>query len=181
MVYKSSMDQGIQTPQQNSKGNNELLEWMSPSRPFKKRSKEFYKTAGALVFLVVLVLVFIGEFLLIGVILATFFVMYVLSSVPPEPIKNKITTLGIETAGHYHRWEEMSEFWFDAKYGQKMLVVHLLFGFPTHLQLLLGDVSQEKISSLLSDKVPFKETPERTFLDRASEWLAQKIPLERTS
>jgi len=127
-----------------------------------------------------LVLVFIGEFLLIGVILATFFVIYVLSSVPPEPIKNKITTLGIETTEHFHRFEEMREFWFDEKYGQKMLVVHLLLGFPTHLQLLLGEISHEKIVPLLSDKIPFKETPERTFLDKASDWLAQKIPLEKS-
>jgi len=180
-MYKSNMVQEAQTAPLTPKENNMLLEWISPSRLFKRRSKEFYKTAGALVTLVVIILFFIGEFLLIGVILATFFVMYVLSTVPPEPIKHEVTILGIETGGHFHRWEEMVEFWFDEKWGQKILVVRMIFGFPAHLQLLLDTVSPDQIKKLLSEHLPYREKPERTFLDRTSEWLAQKIPLERTS
>ena len=164
-----------------NKENNVLLEWESESRPFRPRSKEFYKTAVAIVALVSIILVFIGEFLLIGVIIATFFVMYVLSTVPPEKIKHKFTTLGIETGDHFHKWEEMSQFWFDEKNGQKILVVKMLLGFPSHLQLLFGNVSEEKVREFLGNKIPFREKPEKTFLDNPSTWLSQKIPLERTS
>jgi hypothetical protein len=164
-----------------NKSENVLPEWVSASRPFKTRTREFYKTTTALVFLVVVILAFIGEFLLIGVILATYFVAYVLSTVPPETIKHKVTTLGIETADHFHKWEEMHEFWFDERHGQKMMVVRLLFGFPSHLQLLLGEVSEEKLKKIISDKIPYREKPERTFLDRTSAWLSDKLPLERLS
>ena len=163
------------------KENNVLLEWESLSRPFQPRSREFYKTAGALILLVCLILVFVGEFLLIGVILATFFFIYAVSVVPPEKIKNKITPLGIETGEHFHKWEEMQEFWFEEKLGAKMLVVKMILGFPSHLQVLLGTISEEAIKKNLSDKIPFRENPEKTFLDDASSWLSQKIPLERTS
>lgn len=161
--------------------SNIFLEWEAPSRPFKTRSREFYKTAIAISVLISLILVFMGEFLLIGVIAATMFVIYALSSVPPGKIRNRITNLGIESDDHFHKWEEMYEFWFDEKYGEKMLVVRLLFGFPSHLQLLLDDAPMDKIKSLLTERIPFREKPERTFLDRASEWMAKNLPLERTS
>ncbi len=161
--------------------NHILFEWTAPSRPFKKQSREFYRTALAIVLLLVVILFFVREIMLIITILSIFFVVYALSSVPPELLKNKITTLGIQTGEHFHKWEEMHEFWFDTRAGQSMLVVRMLWGFPTHLQLLLGNASQDEIKKLLTDKLPFKEKPERTFLDKASEWLVAKIPLERTT
>lgn len=158
-----------------------LVEWVAPSRPFKKRSQEFYRTIAAMVFLFAIILFFVREILLIMVILAVCFVAYALYTVPPELIKNKITTLGIQTDEYFHKWEEMYEFWFDEKFGQKMLVVRLLMGFPTHLQLLLGNQNPVEIKKILADKLPYREKPERTFLDNAASWLSSKIPLERAS
>jgi hypothetical protein len=161
--------------------DNVLLEWEAPSRPFKPRSQEFYRTIGAIVFLIVIILFFVREILLIMVVLSLLFVMYVLSSVPPEKIKNKVTTLGVQTGEHFHKWQEMTEFWFDLPYGEEELVVHLAYGFPAHLQLLLGSITREEIKTLLAEQIPFRDTPERTFLDRASEWMVEKIPLERAT
>ncbi len=161
--------------------NQVLLSWEALSRPFRPRSKEFYRTALALIFLVAIILLFIGEFLLIGVIFATFFVVYALSTVPPERIKNKITRLGIETGGHFHKWEQMYEFWFDEKSGQKMVVIRMLLGFPSHLQLVLDSVPIDDVKKLIGEKIPYREIPERTFLDRTSVWLSEKIPFEKTS
>ncbi len=159
--------------------DNVLLEWEAPARPFEKRTKEFYKTATAIVFLVAVILVFVGEFFLIGAILAVYFAMYALSTVPPEKIRHRITNLGIETAGHFHKWEEMREFWVTEKSGQKMAVISLLLGFPSHLYLLVGDVAEEKLKKVLSERVPYLEKAPVTFLDQASTWLAQKVPLEK--
>lgn len=161
--------------------NSVLLEWEAPSRPFKKQSQEFYRTVGSLAFLVIVILFFVREFLLIGVIIATLFVMYVLSSVPPEHLKNKITKLGIQTGEHFHKWDEMHNFWLDERHGQSMLVVRMLIGFPSHLQLMLGDVPFEMVKKILVDHMPVQDKPERTFLDNAADWLSSKIPLERLS
>jgi hypothetical protein len=158
-----------------------LLEWNAASRPFIKRTKEFYRTVGSIVFLFVVILFFVQEYLLIIAILSILFVSYVLSTVPPENLHNKITTLGIQTAEHFHKWEEMNAFWFDAKYGQKMLVVRLIYGFPAHLQLLIPGLDETKLKQILSGKLPFQDKPERTFLDNAATWITQKIPLEKVS
>ena len=161
--------------------NVNLLEWVAPSRPFKKRSQEFYRTVGALALLIIIILFFIREFLLIGVIISVLFVMYVLSTVPPEMIRNRITKLGIETHTHFHKWEELVNFWFDERDGHRMLVIRTILPFPTHLQLMLENVSESDIKKILLEKMPFQEKPERTPLDNAATWLSQKIPLERVS
>ena len=170
-----------ETPAEAKTEKNILLEWESPARPYKSHSRDFYRTIGALSFLVIVILVFMGEFLLIGVILATLFVIYALSAVPPTNIRHKITNLGIETGNYFHRFEEMMEFWFDEKYKQKLLVIRTLLGFPSHLQLLIKHEDELKIKNILSDKLPYRERPEKTWLDRASDWLVKNIPLERTS
>src|SRR3989344_2790499 len=71
-----------------------LLNWRSPSRPFKKRSRDYFTTIAAIVFLIGVILLFIKEFLLIGVILALMFVSYVLATVPPEEVEHEISTEG---------------------------------------------------------------------------------------
>ncbi|MBI4058292.1 hypothetical protein HY408_00845 [Candidatus Gottesmanbacteria bacterium] len=158
-----------------------LLRWKSLSRPFRRRSKEFYKTAFLVVVLVILLLFLAREFVAGITTLIVFALYYVLFSVPPEEITHTMTQLGIETANYFHRYEEMKEFWFDERSGEKMLMIRMYVGFPSHLQLLLGGAPEEKIKEILSSKIPFREVPERTFLDRASMWLSHRFPLERTS
>lgn len=163
------------------KDENILLEWKSSSWPFKKRTREFYRTIGALLFLLSVILFFFQEFLLIGLIVATFFAFYVLSSVPPQEMRHQITTLGIETAGIFHRWEVLHEFWFDERLGERVVVIRTLLPFPTHLQMLLGNVNEDVLKKTLVEHMPFKEKVEKTWLDNASAWLAKNIPLEKAS
>lgn len=163
------------------RSNYSLLSWTADARPFKKLTREQMRTIGAIVFLVVVILFFANEFLLIGAGLAVTFVVFVLYSVPPVTIQNQITHLGVQTGEHFHKWDEMYEFWFDERFGQKMVVIRLLWGFPTHLQLLLGEASADQIKKLLSEKIPFKAKPERTFLDNAASWLQKALPLDKVT
>ena len=61
----------------------DLLVWRSAARPFKARDREYYTTIGAIVLLVAIILIFIREWLAIGVFVSLGFLSYVLSSVPP--------------------------------------------------------------------------------------------------
>ena len=74
--------------------NQILFSWTSPSHPYKKKSKLFYQTVAAFTFLLVVIVFFLHEFLLIGVILSVAFVIYAIYSVPPIQIEHKITPLG---------------------------------------------------------------------------------------
>src|SRR5476651_2211472 len=96
------------------------LSWKSPSRLFKKRDKEFFRNIAAIVFLLLVILFFAKEFPLILAVISVSFLIYVFSTVPPEEVSHTISNLGIESAGHFYRWEDLDEFWFDEQWGQKI-------------------------------------------------------------
>lgn len=151
--------------------------WSSPSRLFKKRDKEFFVNILAIVFLLSVILVFVREFVLIATVLSIVFLIYVLSTVPPEDVKHRITNLGIESAGHFYRWEEFADFWFDEQWGQKMAVLRPFMS--PRIIILLGDQKSEKIREFIAQHIPFREEPDRTWVDNAARWISEKIPLEK--
>jgi len=161
---------------ENEKAPEVYLSWTSPSRLFKKRNAEFYKTVGAIVFLLTIILVFASEYVLVLALLSIMFLVYVLSTVPPENVDHRITNLGIESTGHYYRWNELSEFWFDRQWDQTMLILRPFFG--PRIIILILDEKKDRIHEILAKYIPFREAPDRTWMDNASSWLSAKIPLE---
>lgn len=153
------------------------LAWESPSRLFKKRDREYFVNIGAMVFFLSVILIFVKEFVLIAAVLSIVFLIYVLSTVPPEDVKHRITSLGIESAGHFYRWEDLSEFWFESQWGQHMLILRPYFGARTII--LLGDQHKDKVRDFVAKYIPFREEPERNFVDNAARWITEKIPLEK--
>lgn len=154
-----------------------LLSWSSPSRLFKRRDKEYFTNIGAIVFLIIIILVFAREFVFIFAVLSIVFLVYVLSTVPPEEVKHRITNLGIESAGHFYRWESLHEFWFEEQWGQMLLLLRPIFGART--VILLGRQEREKVRTLIAKYIPYREEPEKNLVDNAAKWLSAKIPLEK--
>jgi hypothetical protein len=157
-----------------------LLVWTAPERPFKKRSREFFTTIGAIVFLIGVILLFLQEWLLILVMIALMFVAYMMSTVEPRRIEHQITNQGIVTGGKRYPWETLNRFWFTEKWGEKILEIETLAGLPRHIFLMLGETKQEAIKKNLADYLPFEE-PEKTWIDNASEWISRRVPLESSS
>jgi len=155
----------------------ELLGWKAPARPFKKRDREYFSTIGAIVFLLSIILLFIKEWFLIGVIIALAFLSYVLASIEPEEVEHKITSRGIFTGKKLFEWQRLGRFWVSEKWGHKLLHVEQFWGMPTQLLMLLGKISEKQIKEVL-EKYLIYEEPEKTVVDKASEWLAKKVPLE---
>lgn len=151
--------------------------WSSPSRLFKKRDREFFVNIGAIVFLLSVILVFVREFVLIATVLSIVFLIYVLSTVPPEEVGHRITNLGIESGGHFYRWEECADFWFEEQWGQHMLVLRLFMA--PRVIILLADQPRDKIRERVAQHIPFREQPDRTWVDNAARWITEKIPLEK--
>ena len=157
-----------------------LLSWMAPARPFKKPKKEYFTTIGTIVGLVIVILLFLKETLLIGVILALCFVGWVLATVPPKEIENKITTRGVYSEKHFYPWEQLDSFWFTESHGQKVLNIATYLRFPNQIFVLLGSKKEKEVKEALLKNLRFNPNPPRSFLDDAAEFLAKKIPLEGT-
>lgn len=155
-----------------------LLSWKAPERPYQKRSQEFYKTAGSLAFLFAVILIFFKEWFLIIVIASILFLVYVLSNVPPNEIEHKITNKGIEIAQNKYNWNELGDYWFSNLMGQRVLNIILPFKFPGKLILVLGNQNEKELTNLLDRFLNYQE-PNKNFLDKGSEWLSKKLPLEK--
>jgi len=155
-----------------------LLTWKAPVRPYKKRDREYYTTIAAIAFLVIIILAFLREFLLIAVVIAFAFVSYVFAAIPPEETEHQLTSRGVRSADRLYRWADLLQFWFTEKFGQKMVVVRTRVLFPGQLLLLLGKVDESKVRAIFNERLPH-EAPEPTFMDKSSQWLSEKIPLEK--
>lgn len=155
----------------------DLLVWKAAERPFKQRDREWYTTIVAIIFLLVVILLFLKEWLLIGVIISIGFLSYVLSSVPPQESENKITTRGVITGGKRFDWAFLGRFWFSQKWGNEILNIETRLNFPRRLMLLLGSTNKDQVKKIVEKYLIF-EKPEKTFIDKASLWLQEKVPLE---
>lgn len=153
-----------------------VVEWSSASRPHKQRQKQYFTTIAIFVFLLSLILFFLSQFLLIGVVMAVAFLIYVLEVVPPTMVNHQITTFGIRVENNLYYWDELGRFWFTEKYGQPML--HVEAGrFPGRLTLMLGDIPENEMAVLLSE-VLIQQRPQPTLFEKAADRLQQLIPLE---
>lgn len=158
-----------------------LFSWKSPSRPFKKRDRDFFTTIGAMVFLICVILLFVKEWLFILAIIALTFVVYVLNTVPPEEVEHQITNKGIMTGGIEYLWADLPSFFLTDSNGYKLLQVNCKKRPYGRLILLLNPTDERKVKELLAKYINFLEKPEKNFLDDAAAWLSKKIPLEKES
>lgn len=156
-----------------------LLEWMAPSRLFKKRDRQFFVTIIIIATLLALILFFIGQFLPIAVIASIVFVTYVFSSIPPDYITLSITTYGLRIDGELYFWEELGRYWFETKYNQKILKIETI-AFPGRLNMILNEeeVPESDIRAIL-DQALINQKPAPTFYEQAADWIQKKIPLEK--
>lgn len=164
---------------ENVKVEKILLEWTAPSRPYKIRSREFYTTILSIAFLLGIILLLLKEFLLIGVIMAFAFLSYVLATYKPEDAKHQITTLGVRTDGKLYEWEKLTNFWLKKQWDQEVVICKTITALPGVILLVIDESKRESILKAIGDKIPLVK-PSDSFVDKASKWLGNKIPLENS-
>src|SRR3989344_2388837 len=76
----------------------DLHSWKAPSRPFKKRGREFWVTVLSIAALLAFVLFLAEGVMPVILIISLVFLFYVLSTVTPEEIEYKITNRGVKVA-----------------------------------------------------------------------------------
>lgn len=159
------------------KSKGMLVEWSAPARPYKERTREFYTTILSIAFLLGVILLLLKEFLLIGVIMAFAFLSYVLATHKPEDVTHQLNDDGIVTDGKLYKWEEFSQFWVTKQFDQEVVICKTFKTLPGVVLMLLPLTKKESILKVLRDKLK-EEKPADSFVDKASRWLGQKIPLE---
>jgi hypothetical protein len=157
-----------------------LAEWSAPSRPFKKRDKDYFTTVTTMAILFIVILFFLKEFLVILVVIAIVFLTYALSTIPPENIDNAIYTTGLKNGKHFYSWLDLQYYWFENKWGNNpMLVARTRAALPGAVYMLMGTVSREKIEEAIGTRLSFNQSMDNSWMDRASGWLSRVVPLEK--
>ncbi len=183
-IYKENLLSAphLLEPPQNDRHDSEpiqtLLSWRAPARPFRKKDRSYYTTVAILLVLVSLIALLAGERLLIGVLLALGFMIYVLNFIPPEELDYKITDQGITIGDHFYHWQELDSFWISEKDGFKLLNILTHLRFPGMLILPLGEIDLDELKRVCAKFLPFQEIAPKNILDKWSESLQKHFPLE---
>jgi hypothetical protein len=159
--------------------NNEeaiFFEWESYERPQKKWTKEFYSSVIVMAFLASVIFYFIEGIMPVLVIWAMVFMLWAMSRTEPRMEKYAISSWGLKTKERTYRFEEMNNFWFESKWGGRLMRINLI-GAPWHLVIVISAETEDKIRKLMLKNVTFQE-PAVTAIDRMVKWLGDKVPLE---
>lgn len=157
--------------------DHNLYSWRSLNRQQRQYSKEVFTTLGAVVLLVSIILAFFQEWLAIFVAWAALFLFWQLSRLSPVEVDHKITSDGVLSMGHGYLWADLGPFWFTQKGQETTLhIAHRnVFG---QLIIIVNSADQEKIRDILAVHLPYIELPEKSAVERMSQWFAKKFPLE---
>jgi hypothetical protein len=158
-------------------GEKELLKWTGPSRPFYAQSRHFFSTAAVIVTLVGLILILASEWMLIIMLTAGAFAYYVWTTVPPEETTYTVTVKGIRVHSRLYRWSELSQWWIEEKWGNRLLGFELVAGWPKRIYLVLKEVDLNALAETLNQYLVL-EKPEPTSMDKFSHWIEEKFPLD---
>lgn len=152
----------------------ELITWISPARPFKRRDKQFFVTVFAMAGIIGLVLFFAEGVMPVILIISLVFLYYVLSTVPPEDVEYKITSKGIKVANKLTEWQYLTRFWFSKRFEAELLVFESVL-IPGRIELVIKEGMKDKLKKEISAYIPFEEVP-ASGLDRATAWFAKILP-----
>lgn len=172
-AVSGKMENNPAVPQEEEKT---IYSWTAPVRPFKRRNKEFFTTVLAIAFLISLILFFLEGALPVAVVISVVFLVYVLSTVPPETVEHKITNRGIYFAGRMKSWDELARFWLTRRFDSDLLIVESI-GLPGRIEMVVDGADRETIRKELDNYLTHEEA-EPNFLDKAASWLSSKVPLE---
>lgn len=154
-----------------------IFMWKAPLRAYKKRGGYILRFYIAVSLLLSLIVFFFGDKILIIPIITLFFLFYVLTITPPPEIENKIISFGIDSAGVTFRWEFLSHFYFKKKFGQDVLTLVSNAPYFYHAFLIVPDETIKKqLITILSQHLVYTERPQRSFTDKAIDWLSNLIP-----
>jgi hypothetical protein len=162
----------------NTNEEKTLFEWEAPERSFKKRDKDFWITAVAILILFSVVLVFIKEFFLIVALVSVLFLYYVLSTVPPSNIKNKITNRGVHFGDAKYGWDLLLRFWFKKSLNSELLEFETNLRIPRQISLVIKETDKEKLKEIVLKKLPLVESSPN-FVDKLTKWFSDRLPLEK--
>ena len=156
-----------------------LVSWIAVSRPHRKKDRSFYTTVAILIILIAMIALLAGERMLVAVLFALMFLVYVLNFIEPQEVEYKLSTQGVTIDEHFYHWQELDSFWFEKKDGFTVLHILTQLHFPSMLMLVLGPTTnEEEIKKTVARFLPFHEIAPKSVIDKWGQSLQKYFPLE---
>lgn len=171
---ESTLNQEPQAVVVRREPERDLVTWIAPSRPFKRRDRQFYITTFAMAGIISLVLFLAEGIMPVLLIISLVFLYYVLSTVEPENINYKVTSKGIKIEGKLTEWSILKNFWFIKRFDSS-LVVFSTSVIPGRIEMVINPSDKERLKKEISAYIPFEEVAPSN-LDKGIEWFAKKMP-----
>jgi len=155
-----------------------VFEWEAAERAFKKRDKDFWITAISILVIVGIILFLIGENMLIVALCSVLFLYYVLSTVPPENIRYKITNRGLYFGELKYIWDDLERFWFKNSLDSEMMFIETKLRFPRQISFVINPTDKDILLDIVKRKIPLIESPPSS-MDKTIKWFGDHLPLEK--
>jgi len=152
----------------------DLFVWTAPTRPFKRRDREYYVTLIAIAGIVGLVLFLVEGFMPVILIVSLVFLYYILNTVEPGNVEYKITNFGLKIGETKIPWLGLGRYWFSRRFDSDLLIIETA-NLPGRLELVIFGRDKEKIRKVLGNYLNEEALPP-SFLDKAAGWVAKKLP-----
>ena len=155
-----------------------LFEWQAPERACQKKDRDFWITVISILVLVCVILFLVKEFFLIGALISALFLYYVLSTVPPQDIKYKVTNRGIYYGEGRYQWDMFDRFWFKKSLSNELIHFETILRFPRQISLVINPSDKDKIKEIVVKRLPMiDESP--NFTDKLTKKVVSWLPLEK--
>lgn len=153
-----------------------LLEWSAYERPHKVWSKEFFSSIIVIAFLVSVIFYFIEGLMPVFVIWALVFMGWTMSKTEPGRVTHLLTNWGLNISGKTLVYSSITNFWIESRWGSRLLRINTETA-PWHMVLVLDPEIESRLREELVKRVVYSE-PVPTWVDKAIQWVGQKMPLE---
>lgn len=171
---KPKVEDTVERSSERRKPEKDLFSWKAPSRPFKRRDREFWVSVIAIAAIVGFIFYVIEGIMPVLLVISLVFLFYILSTVEPEQIEYKITSWGVRIADKRTDWEFLGRFWFSKRLESDLLVFST-FTLPGRLELVINAKDKITLKKVIASHLTEEEAPP-TNLDKAANWVAKKLP-----
>lgn len=151
-----------------------LYKWKAPSRPFKKRDREFWVTVISIAGVAGFILFLVEGIMPVMLIISLIFLFYILTTVEPEEVEYAITDRGIKITDTRTSWDDVTRFWFTSRFKNRLLVFET-FSLVGRMELVIDKKNEKDLKKVIS-KYVLEEKSAPSGLDRASDFFAKKLP-----
>jgi hypothetical protein len=125
--------------------NKVLFSWEANDRPEYSFTGLQKSSFTGLVILFGLYFYWIGQPVLVLILVAVLFILLVLVNIPPQRVKHSIESVGIRSQDRLYEWSDMHNFWMAEKSGAIMLYIDTRLRFPSRLIFIIESYEEALI------------------------------------